>query len=150
MMHLLRRLLRDSRGAVVIETAVVAPALALMGIGAFQVSQIVARQHEMQTGAADAAAMALAGWSDDDAQVAALKGVIQRTIDLDADQVTIARKYRCGITDDYVDDKATCLEGEVVASYLQIDLSDTYTPLWTEFGVGEAVDFKVERTVLIS
>jgi Flp pilus assembly protein TadG len=150
MMRLLRRLRRDTRGAVVIETAIVAPVLALMGVGAFQVSQIVARQHEMQTGAADAASMALAGWSDDDAQVAALKGVIQRTIDLDADEVTVTRKYRCGTTDAYVDDKATCLEGEVVASYLRIELADTYTPLWTEFGVGEAVDFEVERTVLIS
>ena len=150
MIGLLRRLRRDTRGAVVIETAVVAPVLALMGVGAFQVSQIVARQHEMQTGAADAASMALAGWSNDDTQIAALKGVIQRTLDLEASQVTVTRKYRCGTAAAYVNDKTTCLEGEIVTSYLRIELTDTYTPLWTEFGVSEPLDFNVERTVLLS
>ena len=64
---------RNQRGAVIIETAFVAPVLALLGLGAFQVSQAVARQHELQAGADDAAAMALAGWNDDTAQVTALK-----------------------------------------------------------------------------
>ena len=68
--------LRDNRGAVVIETAIVAPVLALMGVGAFQVSQVVARQHELQTGADDAASMALAGWDTDSGDTAAIKAVL--------------------------------------------------------------------------
>ena len=59
--------LRDNRGSVVVETALIAPVLALMSVGAFQVSQAVARQHELQTGADDAASLALAGWKQETA-----------------------------------------------------------------------------------
>ena len=40
----LGQLARNQRGAVMIETAIVAPVLIMMSLGAFQVSQIVARQ----------------------------------------------------------------------------------------------------------
>ena len=77
---LLNRLRRDSRGAVIIETAIAAPVLALMGLGAFQVSQAVARQHELQTGADDAASMALAGWSSGTGDTTAIKDVLSRKL----------------------------------------------------------------------
>jgi len=49
---LLARLARDERGAMLIETAFIAPVLILMSLGAFQVSQVVARQTELQEAAA--------------------------------------------------------------------------------------------------
>ena len=141
---------RNQRGAVVIETAFVAPVLALLGLGAFQVSQAVARQHELQAGADDAAAMALAGWKDDAAQVTALKSVLKSTLSLTDAQVTITHKYRCGITVAYVDVKTACATGTVVATYLRIALTDTYTPTWTEFGMGNPINYNVTRTVVLS
>lgn len=141
---------RNQRGAVVIETAFVAPVLALLGLGAFQVSQAVARQHELQAGADDAAAMALAGWKDDSAQVTALKSVLKSTLGLTDAQVTITHKYRCGITAAYVDVKTACASGAVVATYLRIALTDTYTPTWTEFGMGSPLNYNVTRTVVLS
>ncbi|MCA1662501.1 MAG: pilus assembly protein [Novosphingobium sp.] len=150
---MIRRLLaflRDDRGAVIIETAIVAPVLALMGLGAFQVSQLVARQHELQTGADDAASMALAGWDTGTGDVTAMKEVLKRTLELDDSQVTITRKYRCDSQVLYVDDVVICDPDAIVTTYLNIRLTDTYTPMWADFGVGEPFNYVVERTVLVS
>ena len=141
---------RNQRGAVVIEAAFVAPILALLGLGGFQVSQAVARQHELQTGADDAASMALAGWKDSSAQKTALKSVLKSTLNLTDAQVTITNKYRCGVTVAYVDVKTACAAGTIVATYLQIALTDTYTPTWVEFGMGTPLNFAVTRTVVLS
>ena len=54
----LATLLRDTRGAMLIETAIVAPVLVLMSLGAFQVSTMVARQSELQSAVAEASARA--------------------------------------------------------------------------------------------
>lgn len=142
--------LRDNRGAVVIETALVAPVLALMSVGAFQVSQAVARQHELQTGADDAASLALAGWQQDTGDITAVKSVIRRTLALSDSEVTVARKFRCGTDTALVDDRATCPTGTIVTSYIQIRLTDTYTPLWADFGVGSDIDYDVQRLVVVS
>ena len=150
MTGLMSCLRRNQRGAVIIEAAFVAPILALLGLGAFQVSQAVARQHELQSGADDAAAMALAGWSDSSAQKTALKSVLKSTLDLTDAQVNITNKYRCGITAAYVDVKTACTSGTVVATYLRIVLTDTYTPAWVDFGVGSPINYSVTRTVVLS
>ena len=148
----LSRLLGSERGAVVIETAIVAPVLALLGLGAFQVSQAVARQHELQTGADDAAAMALAGWKNGDAQRTALKSILEQTLSTPDDNlvVTVNQKYRCGLTVAYVDDKTSCAAGTVVTTYLRIVLTDTYTPDWVKFGMGTPLNYNVTRTVVLS
>ena len=150
MIRALRSFRRDQRGTVVIEAAIVAPMLALLGLGAFQVSQAVARQHELQTGADDAASMALAGWKNDAAQVTALKSVLKTTLHLTDAQVTITHKYRCGTTVAYVDVKTACPAGTLVTTYLRIALTDTYTPTWTDFGVGRPINYNVTRTVVLS
>ena len=142
--------LRDDSGAVIVETAIVAPVLALMGLGAFQVSQAFARQHELQTGADEAAAMALAGWSTSTGDTVALKGVLKRNLGLTDAQVTITPKYRCGAATTYVDAKASCAATDIVTTYLRIVLNDTYTPQWTSFGIGQPINYYVERTVLVS
>lgn len=142
--------LRDNRGAVVVETALVAPVLALMSVGAFQVSQAVARQHELQTGAGDAASLALAGWKQETGDITAVKAVIKRTLSLDDSKVSVVRKFRCGTDTALVDDRATCTAGTIVTSYIQIRLTDTYTPIWSDFGVGSPINYDVRRLVVVS
>ena len=142
--------LRDNRGSVVVETALIAPVLALMSVGAFQVSQAVARQHELQTGADDAASLALAGWKQDTGDIAAVKSVIRRTLALSASQVTVVRKFRCGTNTALVDDRVSCLAGTIVTSYIQIRLTDTYRPIWSDFGVGSPINYDVRRLVVVS
>ena len=149
-MRKLLSFLRDNRGAVVVETALVAPVLALMSVGAFQVSQAVARQHELQTGADDAASLALAGWQHDTGDIVAVKAVIKRTLSLSDSQVTVVRKFRCGTATALIDDRATCTPGTIVTSYLQIRLTDTYTPMWADFGVGSDIAYDVRRLVVVS
>ena len=150
MSRLWQSLRRDRRGAVVIEAAFVAPILALLGLGGFQVSQAVARQHELQTGADDAAAMALAGWQDDAAQVTALRNVLKTTLNLTDAKVGVTHKYRCGTAAAYVDVKTACAAGTIVTTYLRIALTDTYTPKWVDFGIGSPINFSVTRTVVLS
>lgn len=150
MMRKLLSCLRDKRGSVVVETALVAPVLALMSLGAFQVSQAVARQHELQTGADDAASLALAGWKHDTGDIAAIKSVIKRTLSLSDSQVTLNRKFRCATDATLVDDRATCTAGTIVTSYLQIQLTDTYRPIWAGFGVGSNINYSVRRLVVVS
>ena len=150
MISALQAFRRNQRGAVVIETAFAAPVLVLLGLGAFQVSQAVARQHELQAGADDAASMALAGWTDSSAQKTALKSVLKSTLNLTDDKVTITNKYRCGTTVAYVNVKTDCANGTIVTTYLRIVLTDTYTPTWAEFGFGKPLKYNVTRTLVLS
>ena len=150
MMRRLLSCLLDARGTVLVETALVAPVLALLSLGAFQVSQVVARQHELQTGANEAASLALAGWQHDTGDINAIKQVIRRTLSLSDSQVTLARKFRCGTDTALVDDRAACPTDSIVTSYLQIRLTDTYRPIWAGFGVGSNIDYRVQRLVVVS
>ena len=58
-MSVLQRLLADKRGTMVVETALVAPVLILLAIGGFQLSDLVARQHNLELAAAMAEQIAL-------------------------------------------------------------------------------------------
>lgn len=144
------RLLKDTAGAVVIETALLTPALVLMSVGTYQVSQVVARQHELQAGADEAMSIALGGWVDNDTQVSTMKTVIQRSTGVTSDNITITRMYRCGVSASYVTDKTTCASSDVVSSYLKLKLKDTYNPAWTSFGVGAPINLGVVRMVQVS
>lgn len=146
----LRFLKRDNRGSVLIETAALAPVLALMSVGAFQVSQAVARQHELQTGADDAASLVLAGWRHETGDITVVKAMIKRTLELDDTKATVVKKYRCGTDATLVDDQTTCPSGSIVTSYIQIRLTDTYTPIWSDFGMGTPINYDVRRLVVVS
>ncbi|MDE2437155.1 MAG: pilus assembly protein [Sphingomonadales bacterium] len=149
-MRRLAHILRDISGAVVIETALVTPALVLASLGTFQVGQVVARQHELQAGADEAMSIAIGGWSNNTQQVDAMKSVIQRTTGVTASNITITQMYRCGADTTYVTDKTTCGTGKIISSYLKLKLKDTYTPIWTNFGVGAPINLAVSRMVQLS
>jgi len=143
-------LCRDNAGVAVIETAVVTPVLVLMSLGTYQVSMAVARQHELQSGADQAMAVALGGWTNENEQITALKTVLQRTTGVASDKITITRMYRCGSANSYVTDKTTCASTDVVSGYLRLKLNDTYTPSWVSYGVGQPIQLGVTRMVQVS
>lgn len=147
-LHSLRQLARNQRGAVLIETAIVAPVLILMSLGAFQVSEIVARQTELQEAAAQAASIAMAAAPDTAAKRTVLKNVIVAQTGLDESQVTITEKFRCGTASTYVDSASSCV-GVKVANFVLIQLDDAYNPIWSEFGVGGTLFFNVDRYVMV-
>lgn len=146
----LAMLFRDVTGAVIIETAVVIPVLALLSLGGFEVSSIVARQSELQSAAAEAAAIALAAKPDTDEKIATVKSVIETSTGLPADNVTLTTVYRCQGMEGFYPSTTSCTPDTVAWRYLQIDMTDTYTPLWTQFGVGSPLDFNVSRAVLVA
>lgn len=144
----LNRLLRDDEGAMLIETAIIAPVLLLMALGAFQISSIVARQTELQSAAAEAAAIALAAAPDTPEKRTTVEQVIEASTGLAADKVQVSVAFRCDDTDTYVTDPQACSGATVASSFVKIVLSDTYVPAWTRFGVGSAFHYNVTRYVM--
>lgn len=147
--RLLARLHRESDGAMVIETAMVAPVLVLLSLGAFQISGVIARQTELQSAASEAAAIALASKPDTDAKRATLEQVIETSTGLATNKVTVAQAFRCDAATTYVTAATSCNGSQYVGVYVRIDLTDTYTPAWTQFGLGSAINFNVTRYVLV-
>ena len=145
----LAALLRDTRGALLIETAIVAPVLVLMSLGAFQVSSMVARQSELQSAVAEASAIALAVAPDTSAKRATVKSVIMASSGLASGHVTVSNTYRCGTTATYQNGQS-CSGSSKLSEYVKIELTDTYTPIWTEFGVGGPMNYNVTRYVMIA
>lgn len=146
---LLRRFGSDDKGTMLVETALVAPALVLLCLGAFQVSGIVARQTELESAAAEAAAIALASKPDTVEERTTIKNVIVASTGLASNQVTISAAYRCGTGSSYKTAKSSCTSGQV-SSYALISLSDTYTPAWTKMGIGSPITYRVRRYVLFA
>ncbi|MBP6363710.1 MAG: pilus assembly protein [Novosphingobium sp.] len=147
MRNFFRHLKRDQQGAMVIETAIVAPVLVLMALGAFQVSQLVARQLELESAATEAAAIALAAPPEDAAKRTILTNVIKASTGLETSRVVVTEAFRCGGNSSYITDSSTCTTG-VLSKYVKIQLTDTYAPVWTQFGFGSDVDYDVVRYVM--
>jgi Flp pilus assembly protein TadG len=141
--------LRNTRGSMAIETAIVAPVLILMSLGTFEASTIVARQHELQTGAAEGEIIAMAAAQGALTNAAEIQTIIADSLDLPLEKVVVQRLYRCNANTNRVSAKSNCGTDAVVTSYMQIKITDTYTPVWTQFGVGGPIDFEVDRMVVL-
>lgn len=146
----LARLGHDRRGTMVIETAIVFPVLAMLSIGGFEVSTMVSRQSELQSAAAEAAAIALAAAPDDSTKRDTVKNVIMASTGLSSANVTLTPMYRCGAATAYVSNSATCAASDKIANYVKIHLTDTYTPIWTQYSVGSPLHYSVNRYVLLN
>lgn len=142
-------LLRARDGVMAIETAIVAPVLILMALGTFQVGTMVSRQQELQSGAAEVSGIILAAASGAGTSSADIKSVVMSSLNLRSNQVTLLQRYRCGAATTLVADPATCAAGTQVYQYVLLRLSDTYTPFWTQFGVGAPFNYTVNRTIQI-
>lgn len=147
---ILTRLIGDGRGSMAIESAIVAPVLATLALGSFEVGSLVSRQHELQTAASEGESIALAAASGATLEVSTLEDILETSMGLEDDQVTVALRFRCNDEEELQTTVGSCDEDDVVNNYVRIDVSDTYTPVWTKFGVGEPVDLAAERMVQIS
>jgi Flp pilus assembly protein TadG len=141
--------LRDERGTMAIETALIAPLLALMALGVFEVSMIVSREQQLQSGANEASEIILAAAGGSGISSTDLEGILEVSLDLQPSQVTITPRYRCA-TGSLTNTNATCGTGQQKYTYVHLQVTDTYTPMWTHFGVGSPVSYTIERTVQTS
>ena len=145
----LTSLVKDERGTTVIETAIVAPVLVAMALGSYDVSQMIARQHELQSGAADVEAIVFAVSSGTATDTVKIKQVLMASLGLTTSQVVVAKVYRCGTTTTLVTSSSRCATGSKVSTYVKVSFTDRYSPIWTDFGVGAPLDYNVVRTVQV-
>ncbi|WP_333605456.1 TadE/TadG family type IV pilus assembly protein [Novosphingobium sp.] len=145
-----RRLAADNRGAALIEAAVIAPVLVLLAIGGFEVSRMVSRQSELQSGASDAEAIALAANAGAATDTTTLKSILMSKLSLSSDQVDVTKRYRCDAATTLVNSADSCSGGAVVSTYVEIQLRDTFTPIWSRIGVAGTLNYNVDRLVQLS
>ena len=147
---IIHRLRRDCRGSMAIETAFVAPLLATLALGSFEIGSVVSRQHELQTAASEGESIAFAASGGASVEISTLEDILETSMDLDDDQVDVVMRYRCNDAEELQTSMDSCDEDDTVSSYVRIDVTDTYDPVWTTFGVGAPIDLAVERLVQIS
>lgn len=152
-----RRLREDRRGSMVVETAVLAPVLAILALGIYETSMIVSRQHELQSAATEVEMIAIATNQGAETTTGELQNILRDSLGLTDNDVKVSRRFRCGTEDRLRPSSGPCGKGtesksddDYVSTYLQIEVTDTYTPTWTGFGIGQPITFNVDRTVQIS
>lgn len=141
-------LLRDACGTMAIETAIVAPVLALLAIGVFEVGTLVSRQQELQSAASEAEGIILAASAGGGTDSTTIEEVIEHSLNLDPDQVTLEERFRCDAADTLVEDGTACDTNRPIYQYVVLHVTDTYTPVWTWFG-SKPYTYDVERTVQV-
>lgn len=149
----LARLARDAGGAMAIETAIVAPVLATMALGAFEGSSIVARQQQLQSAASEAGEIVLAAAGGTGITLPELKLILEDSLKLKSGQLQLATRYRCDDSNTLTataPTTASCGNTKPIYTYVRLTLTETYTPMWTDFGIGKPINFSVVRTVQVS
>jgi len=143
----------DARGTITIEMAIIAPVLVLLGLGSFDVSELVSRQSDLQSAAAEAETIVQASAPTDSAARDKVRDIMKSSIDPDNtnpnDTEAVSLIYRCG-TGDYQTLLPACATGTKLSTYIKIELTDSYAPRWTSFGVGQTINYDVVRMVQIS
>lgn len=137
-------------GTMAIETAIVAPVLILLSLGAFDASRMVARQSELQSAASEATSIVLASPPESAAERDTIEQVIEASTGLAADKVTLTEVFRCGTDADFVNTADSCPSHDVTSTFIRLRITDTYTPQWTHFGIGSALNYDIQRTVQMS
>ncbi len=152
-LKLLASLALCQSGAMAVETAIIAPALISLTIGGFEVGSIVARQTELQSAAAEAAAIVRAAAPETSEERTVIRDIVATSTGLSSNQVSVTQVYRCGTQSTYVSSKFWCIfnsgADNEINTYIRVTMADTYQPIWTEFGLGHALTFNVSRTILV-
>ena len=141
---------RNQDGTFVIETAIVLPVLIMLCLGGFEISRLVSRNNELQIAIAEAGAIALASLPENQADINRIEAILETSTGLDATNVVIVKKYRCNSDSSLVTDLTSCATGAVISEFLEITISDWYTPIWTEYGISGQMDYDLTRRVQIS
>lgn len=132
-----------------IETAIVAPVLALMAIGTFEAGMMVSRQQELQSSASEAESIILAAAAGTGTDSATIEAVIEDSLGLSDEQVTLEQRFRCNTAETLVTAASECDAKQPIYQYVNLQVSDTYTPVWVSFGMFSPFVYNVERTVQV-
>lgn len=153
MRTIVSRLLLCERGAMAIETALVAPVLAIMSIGTFEVGTMVSRQQELQSAASEVESIILAAATGTGAASDDIEAVIEDSLNPSNSrpdlEVSLEQRFRCHDVDALVLDGTGCDTTKPIYRYVRLEISDRYTPVWVDWGVGSAFDYDVVRTIMV-
>ena len=167
MQAFLRRFRENTHGSALIETAFVAPFLILMSLGGVEVANMVKRQHELQNAASKAAEIMMAAHPKDEAELALVLQQLALAIEGDTGLATTAigtdvepdetkndvgyvmTRYRCGESKQFKKADTGCTSSPNAERFVVFLLRDKYTPVWNEFGLGEELQYRVEKSVQI-
>jgi Flp pilus assembly protein TadG len=151
MKNKLRRLRADERGAAIIELALVAPVLALMAIGIVDMSNAFSRKLALEQGAQRAIEKIMQTTGGDSVEgTLTTEAVCQvngtnadgscKTSPITASNVTVTFRLECtdsgGVisaqttTDATAFDALTCSSGSKDSRYIQVGVTDRYTPMF--------------------
>ena len=144
---ILARLARDPRGAMAIETALIAPVLALMALGTFDVTNMVSKQQDLQSAANEATEIIIAAANGTGVSSTKLHDILVNSLNLQDDQVTIDQLFRCDAATTTVTDASSCDSSKPIYQYVKLTITESYPPEWTKFGVGQTINYSVVRTV---
>ncbi|WP_230291185.1 TadE/TadG family type IV pilus assembly protein [Croceicoccus sp. Ery5] len=163
----LRRFRNDTRGSALIETAFVAPVLILMSLGGVEVANMVKRQHELQNAASKAAEIMMAAHPKDEAELSVVMQQLAAAIeddtgldtsaigsDVEPDETKndvgyVLTRYRCGNSKTFKKADTGCTDSPNAERFVVFLLRDKYTPVWNDFGIGEELQYRVEKSVQI-
>jgi Flp pilus assembly protein TadG len=143
------KLLRDAVGTMAIETALIAPLLAMMALGVFEVSRIVSREQQLQSAANEASEIILAAAGGSGIASTDLEDILETSLGLDPNDLVIAARYRCA-TGSISTTVPNCGTGQQLYTYAHLTVTASYSPMWTNFGVGSPINYSIQRTVQIS
>ena len=108
---------------------------------------MIARQAELQSATAEAAAIVRATPPESLDQRTVIRDVLATSTGLSSNEVVVAEVYRCGTNADYVTHDSCGNSNRT--TYIKVRITDSYVPIWTEFGIGSTVNYDVVRTVQI-
>ena len=146
---IVKNLRRDRRGIATVEMAMVTPVLLTMLLGVYDIGRAVARQHELQTAITEAETIALATAVGATSSTTAVRDILRASVNLPSSAIQVSLTYRCNAKPELVAAKTTCKSDEIVTSYMNVTMEDTYVPTWTKFGVGGPIPLRVDRTVIV-
>ena len=147
--NLIRCLAADQTGAVLVETAVVAPALIVMCIGGFEVATMVSKQTRLQSTAELATEIVVVSNPDTEAERLAIQNELSQSLASTA-SIQVGYRYRCGVESAMTTTPPSGCSEEALSTYLHIQLTDDYVPVWAQWGFGSGFEYDVQRTVQVS
>ena len=137
MMSLLAKLLRDDRGAAIIELAMVAPVLAVMIIGMSDMSRAYSTKLQLEQASQRSIEKVMNGQADTTV-AAALKTEAANTAGVPESQVVVDYWLECdGARNASYD--TSCATGQVQRRYMSVQIQKSFTPMFRmKFGAAKA------------
>jgi len=124
----LLKLARDRRGTATIELALFAPILATMVIGVVDMSNAFSRKLAIEQAAERAIERVMQTTGEDTAEATIIDEASSQA-GIPASNVTVTYRLECNQV--YVADyDAECADGETESRYLEVHVTDTYTPMF--------------------